>query len=349
MAGLLQPYIPDASDWFSSAAKGYELGNTQRERDVLLEAGKAAAGGNMPMARRALYAGGNFAQARAIDAHSASLAAQTRAASNDQLARALKVQGALADVAHSINTPEEFEAAKATLGKAGLDVSKYNFGDLPALRAQALDVKTRLELALKEKAASAKTQLGELEKGYRWRMSPDGQLELDPTGRPIAEPIPGGKGEAISSETAARVGLADKFLRNAERLKARIRGKGGAFKGAGGWWNYYTKSGEGGDVLRELKSGRDALLRNLTGAGMNMSEAEEYADRYLPGTFDTEETILNKINGLESDLQAVAQRVLVGRGKASTDMPTERQRPPALSTPNRLRFNPETGELEQVR
>lgn len=188
MAGLLQPYIPDASDWFSSAAKGYELGNTQRERDVLLEAGKAAAGGNMPMARRALYAGGNFAQARAIDAHSASLAAQTRAASNDQLARALKVQGALADVAHSINTPEEFEAAKATLGKAGLDVSKYNFGDLPALRAQALDIKTRLELSLKEKIASGKTnqELGEYEQKLRKEyssLSSDARAIEDSLGR----------------------------------------------------------------------------------------------------------------------------------------------------------------------
>lgn len=152
-AGLLQPYIPDVSDWTNSAAKGFQLGDTQRQRDVLLEAGKSAAAGNMPAARRALYAGGNFSGAQAIDTHSAALAAQARAASNDQLARALKVQGALVDVAHSIKTPEEFEAAKATLGKAGLDVSKYSFTDLPALQAQALDLKTRLELGIKERHA----------------------------------------------------------------------------------------------------------------------------------------------------------------------------------------------------
>lgn len=151
--GLLQPYIPDVSDWFKAANQGYALGDTIRNRDLSVQAGQQAASGNMLGARSTLYGGGNFEAARGIDTHQKSMDAATRAASNDQLTRALKVQGALADVAHSITTPEEFEAAKGTLAKAGLPgVDKYNFADLPTLRAQALDIKTKLELALKERA-----------------------------------------------------------------------------------------------------------------------------------------------------------------------------------------------------
>jgi hypothetical protein len=360
-AGLLQPFIPDVSDWLKSANQGYALGDTIRNRDLSVQAGQQAASGNMLGARSTLYGGGNFEAARGIDTHQQSMAAATRAASNDQLARALKVQGALADVAHAITTPEEFEAAKGTLAKAGLPgVDKYNFADLPTLRAQALDIKTKLEMALKERALENKNPLtGELEKGERWRMS-DGKLAVDTTGRPIAEPIPGGTKEAVTAETAARIGLGEAFVKKVPELESKIKkGKLGTSFGyrsdLGADLDFNLGRGEAGEIYREMQQGADALLRNLTGAGMNMQEAQDYANRYLPGRLDSRATTLTKLQGLKDALQAAQNRVLIGRGRAGVDTtPGAPAVPPkdmggagaGAGTVTRFRFNPKTGELE---
>lgn len=158
MAGLLQPYIPDTSKWQHSAIQGYQLGNAMRSQNLLQSAGQAAAAGDMTGAKNMLYGGGDFATAQGMDTHKwagethhAAMDTAARAASTDQLNRALKVQSELANLADAIKTPEEFEAAKVALGKTGLDISKYTFQDLPALRGMALTVKDRLELEVKQR------------------------------------------------------------------------------------------------------------------------------------------------------------------------------------------------------
>ena len=60
--------------------------------------------------------------------------------------------------------------------------------------------------------------------------------------------------------------------------------------------------GKGGEVYRQIQSGRDALQRTLTGAGMPASEAGEYADRYLPTFGDTPETLKSKQVQLQAEL-----------------------------------------------
>lgn len=186
---------------------------------------------------------------------------------------------------------------------------------------------------------------------YRWRMR-DGQIELDATGRPIAEPIPGSSAETVSAETAARVGLSDKFLKDAPAIREEIK-KGGL----GTTFGYETDLGlnldflfgtrGAGELYRRFEDGSEALVRNLTGAGMNKEEAESYAKRYLPGYTDTRETVLLKLDNLEKNLQAVINRVETGRGRAGIDAGTPPP-PPQTGGANsgRLRYNPETGELE---
>lgn len=147
----------------------------------------------------------------------------------------------------------------------------------------------------------------------RWRMK-NGQIELDETGRPIAEPIPGSKLESVSSETAARVGLADKFINEAPTIRDAIA------KGKMNGVDYYLNRGEAADLYRRIEDGSEALVRNLTGAGMNEEEAKAYARRYLPDSTDSTDTVLKKFDNLLSNLQAVKQRVLVGRGIASSDV-----------------------------
>jgi hypothetical protein len=158
------------------------------------------------------------------------------------------------------------------------------------------------------------TQSGELDKGFRWRMK-GGQPDLDASGRPIAEPIPGSKGEQVSAEVAARVGLADKFAEDAPKLRKEI--ESGKLSGS----DYYLGRGEAGAIYRRIEDGAEALVRNLTGAGMNQTEAEAYAKRFLPGNFDTQATVLEKLRNLEENLTAVRRRVMTGRGVTAGDAP----------------------------
>lgn len=162
---------------------------------------------------------------------------------------------------------------------------------------------------------------GKLGQGERWRMK-DGQLELDASGRPIAEPIPGSSKEAVSSETAARLGLARKFIDESQSIRSDIE------KGKMSGIDYYLNRGDAGDLYRRIEDGSEALVRNLTGAGMNENEAKTYAARFLPGNFDGNETVLKKFDNLVKNLQAVQQRVQIGRGIASIDdleIPTKDQ------------------------
>lgn len=156
---------------------------------------------------------------------------------------------------------------------------------------------------------------GKLGPGERWRMK-DGQKELDESGRPIAEPIPGGSKEAVAAEVAARVGLADTFLQRAPQVRQKIEA------GKLGWGvDFALNRGEPAAIYRDIQEGSEALVRNLTGAGMNETEAKAYAERYLPTNTDRLETVLTKFDGLTRALEGVKRRVMIGRGVSSADAP----------------------------
>jgi hypothetical protein len=123
MAGLLAPYIPDSGEWFKSAAQGYALGDTMRNRDLKVEAGGQAAEGNLAGAKSTLYGGGDFEGANQVHQ-------LMRQASDDALKKTERFHATLGNLALAADTPEKWAAAVGAAKNAGLDVSKY--GDFSA-------------------------------------------------------------------------------------------------------------------------------------------------------------------------------------------------------------------------
>jgi hypothetical protein len=139
--------------------------------------------------------------------------------------------------------------------------------------------------------------------GYRW-VDPK-----DPDKGLVA--IPGGPGEKVTPEVSARLGLAKSFLGQLPDIKRDIE-KGDA---TGPWDAAMAKAGVGraGELRRQIESGAEALLRNLTGAGMGVSEAQKYVSRYELQPWDTTKTVRSKLDQLERELQHTITEVEKGR------------------------------------
>lgn len=151
MAGLLEPYIPDSSTWFKSQAQGYALGDTMRNRNLLVDAGGQMAKGNLKGARDTLYRGGNIDDGGKIDAR---LQAQAQAAKTEQLEKAAKFQGMIGNLAMMADTPEKWGKAIEGLKARGIDVSKYqDFGARDLALAETGKVSEFLKLELDRRKA----------------------------------------------------------------------------------------------------------------------------------------------------------------------------------------------------
>lgn len=151
--------------------------------------------------------------------------------------------------------------------------------------------------------------------GYKWADPNDPEAGL------VA--IPGGPGEKISAEVAARIGLAKSFIGQLDDYKdaegndqkgLRALIKAGAATGPIDAAMGAAGAGEPGSIRRKISSGAEALLRNLTGAGMNIDEAKKYVARYEPQWNDSAKTLLDKVNQLERELRSVTDTVGKGRG-----------------------------------
>lgn len=71
-------------------------------------------------------------------------------------------------------------------------------------------------------------------------------------------------------------------------------------------------AGEWNKFERRMFSGAEALVRAMTGAGMNMGEAEDRARNYLPQMTDTAATIADKAARLNSKLKKMAIEIRAG-------------------------------------
>ena len=143
--------------------------------------------------------------------------------------------------------------------------------------------------------------------GYRWNAAGT-----------ALEAIPGGPGEKIDAEVAARLGLTKSFLDQLPQIVDRVQ-KGeatGPIDVAAG----YLGVGGAGEIRRQVQSGVDALIRNLTGAGMAMAEAQQYAGRYAISPTDRAETVLSKLQQLDRELRSTAETL--GRGRGGSDFVT---------------------------
>lgn len=126
------------------------------------------------------------------------------------------------------------------------------------------------------------------------------------------EPIPGGPGTQLPAEVAGRIGLAKKFLAEAPELEKAIS-EGAVTGPVDAIWGKMG-GGESAKIMRRIDDGKEALVRQLTGAGKSKEEAQDYAKRFSPGIFDTKETVLDKLKNLEENLKSSASEVMVGRG-----------------------------------
>jgi hypothetical protein len=157
---------------------------------------------------------------------------------------------------------------------------------------------------------------------------PAGYQPVDPNNPDAGvEPIPGGPGEQLPAELAARIGLTNSFLSQAPAIKQRLN-KGGATgiwdRSRAGW----DDSSEQAALYRQIESGADALTRMLTGAGMRIDEAQTYSRRYLPTYTDDNVSAAKKLDQLVQELKSMKEQALRGRG--GTDEPSQNDDPLGL-------------------
>lgn len=136
------------------------------------------------------------------------------------------------------------------------------------------------------------------------------------------KPIPGGPAEQISGELAARIGMADSFLGQAPELRQKLA-DGGATGVLDRFQAGNVDSSDQAGLMRQMQSGTDALMRMLTGAGMNNAEAEAYAKRYLPSYTDTAESAAAKLDQLVRELESAKSMATRGRGGDTTPIPSD--------------------------
>lgn len=168
---------------------------------------------------------------------------------------------------------------------------------------------------------------GKAPSGYRW--AADGKT---------LEAITGGPATVLPAEVAGRIGLAKDFLQQAPTISSKI--KEGAATGPVDYLYGRLGYGDSGIVMKEMAGGKEALVRQLTGAGMSSTEAKDYADQYSPSIRDTTQTLQNKLDRLNRRLTSAGDQALVGRG-GGTIAPTVDNSAPLTPA--------EKVELEQLR
>jgi len=152
--------------------------------------------------------------------------------------------------------------------------------------------------------------------GYQWN---------DPNNQDMGvKPIAGGPATQLPTEAAGRLGLANTFLENFPKI--REKAASGILTGPIDNANArFNSSSEGAETFRQIQAGVDSLQRMLTGAGMPISEASQYAGRYLPTMTDDANSMVDKLDQLKSQLENVQQQVLKGRGGVAPEAQTPDQ------------------------
>lgn len=178
------------------------------------------------------------------------------------------------------------------------------------------DVRSDETLALQRQAATRR----EVPAGFE--ANPDSPGGFRPIGggpqdpkylaeRKAAEASAAGE-KALPAELGARVALAQSFLDGVPTLREQVK-SGGV---TGIWDATVARSGYGdqGEILRRIRSGSEAIIRNLTGAGMNQEEARARVAQYEPAVGDNAETVTRKLDMLTEQLQRIEAEAYRGRG-----------------------------------
>lgn len=134
------------------------------------------------------------------------------------------------------------------------------------------------------------------------------------------------------AEVAARVGLADAFQADLPAIRKGVQELTTADR-----VDIPLRRGRAGDLWRRIESGTEAMKRMMTGAGMSMTEAQNYVDRYQISATDRVDTMLRKLDLLSRDLEATKQGIIAGRPGAFGGAPA------ATAAPSTRRYRATNG------
>lgn len=118
-----------------------------------------------------------------------------------------------------------------------------------------------------------------------------------------------GANSSLPAEVAARIEMGRTYQRMLPDIETRI----GKLNMTTDRANLLLGRGEAGSVWRDIETGRDALLRSLTGAGMSITEAQNAVDRYQISSTDKPETMIAKARNLDRDLKATEKGAIEGK------------------------------------
>jgi len=154
-------------------------------------------------------------------------------------------------------------------------------------------------------------------------------LGMDPNDPKTRNWIAGGgalneEGKPLPAETSARVAMGGKFLDEAPVIRSQIA-SGMATDSITGKVKTYLNMGDEGALAAKVKSGAEALLRALTGAGMSIPEAQKYVARYEIQPTDSSTRMLQKFDQLHDELKRSEEEAFRGRGGIPRDV-LERRR-----------------------
>lgn len=124
--------------------------------------------------------------------------------------------------------------------------------------------------------------------------------------------LPASSDKALPAELGARVAISQQFLEDFPKLRdAAMAGKvTGLIDGTIANFG----RGEQGETLRRIKVGSEAIVRNLTGAGMNLAEANDRVKQYEPTRTDDAETVVRKLDMMNEMVQRIEAEAYRGRG-----------------------------------
>jgi predicted transcriptional regulator len=233
--------------------------------------------------------------------------AKMLASSPPALNEYLKTMAAGADPQKALElqkTQLEIEKLRNPTEKLTSDQQEYKYAVDQGFKGNFVDYQRQMKEAGRSQV-NVDTGV-KLPSGFRW---------IDANNQAAGvEPIPGGPANQLPGELAARIGLADSWLKNDLPTIKKSAESGDVT----GWYDRYqagnNQSSPQATTYRKIQSGVEVLSRLLSGAGMTQVEIDEKAARYQPTYTDDAKSLSDKIDQLAQEIQATRDSAMQGRG-----------------------------------